>query len=470
MTLLHVAVRSGDTGKLDYMIGVAQNLQTIAEKDAWGRQAIHMAASIGNTEITRALLSKGSSLDQVDDTGKSPVDYLLKSKPDDDGGDRDPVTDATLERIPASNNKARNQSHVLGKDRCLILQEFAIIRPDYRDGTGKTFLHIAAQVADVDTIKALITSEKFEPEAIDERDSQRRTPLHYAILAGNTAVSLALLDEFASDPSAKDMGETSVLMFAVRKNLRAVVERLFFKAEEAEEHKRMKRVEDGDEKALEKCSLMDRDSDGRTALHYATDIDISSQGGEVAQVRMVNLLFSKGYDPTTRDTNGVTALHSAIDQRKEVIAIFLLVLMPEQVPTEKQEAKPRETILIAACRAPCPAVIPGILEIWPDTISDGDLKYDQPPISWACEEREKDVVKMLLQVPGVDVNRWTGKWRGYTPLHFAVATGDEEMLGWLLEKEDADVRATNENEETPVAMAVSRGYIPHLHHASSPPS
>lgn len=216
MTLLHPAVRSEDTQKIDYILENAPILQGI--DDAWGRKAIHIAAIIGNPDITEALVSKGSGVGHLDEMKMSPVDYLLRSKPiEDEGG-----------------GVVEGRSHSLMKERCLILRQFARGQPAYRDSEGKTFLHIAAQFADVDTIEALRKAKDFIPEAIEERDAQRRTPLHCAILGGNTGVAIALLD-ISVDPPAKDINGTSVLMLAASQNMGVVVERLFSLAAEAEE-------------------------------------------------------------------------------------------------------------------------------------------------------------------------------------------------------------------------------------------
>src|SRR5690606_19535695 len=59
-------------------------------------------------------------------------------------------------------------------------------------------------------------------------------------------------------------------------------------------------------------------------------------------------------------------------------------------------------------------------------------------------------VRYLVEELGFDVNaRDDG---GYTPLHFAAARGDNELILWLVEK-GADVMAVARNGQTTVDMA-----------------
>ncbi|KAM7212774.1 Ankyrin repeat-containing domain protein [Rhypophila decipiens] len=469
MTPFHLAVTSGDNAKLDYVIGLARHSRTMTETDVWGREAIHIAASMENLGITGTLLSNGSGIEQFDDIGKSPVDYLLIRKLDNDEGRHSDIDTSPEPLSHHSNpeNTGEGQEHILDNDRCMILKEFAFSRPDYRDVTGKTFLHIAAQFAGVDTIETLLKSEKFTPIGVDHPDAQRRTPLHWAILAGNSAVALELIDKFGSNPSAKDINGTSVLMFAASENQQSVVEELFLKAEQAKSQKENNSMKEEDEKAINKkdderilaaCELTDRDLAGRSALHYAVGHDMSPGMPDETRVKTVEFLIDKGYDPTATDTGGRTVLHSAIEQNNEAIVLFLLRLERGQVLPEP-EGVTTDTLLVLACKSHCTAAIPHILKRWPEMINEGDRSYGQPPISWACEKRFKDIVHMLLtQVPGIDVNKPARGWRGYTPLHFTVGAGDDEILAWLLEKEDADAGAKNEYYETPVTMAIERGY------------
>jgi len=55
------------------------------------------------------------------------------------------------------------------------------------------------------------------------------------------------------------------------------------------------------------------------------------------------------------------------------------------------------------------------------------------------------------------VNKAADKYSNYTPLHFAADANDDEILGYLLQRDDANVGAKNIRGHTPVDMAIERG-------------
>lgn len=465
MTPLHLAARGGTQGCFSCIFEQVRDFQSAAKTDIWGREVIHIATGVGNLEIARTLLSRGSRLDRFDNNRRTPVDYLVQSKPEDDGEDNG--NDGKNDRNNHANapgddhgnagtdaTPKQDQVYVLDSTRCTILQELAKTKPDYRDAGGKTFLHIAAEVADVATIDILLK------EPIDlglkTRDDQQRTPLHCALLARNITTSLALIDNADSDLGAKDAGGMSTLMFAVSMNLMEVVEKLFGKTEEADIRKRENNstFTEADERALAGCDITHQDNKGLTVLHHAVGIKLRDDGSNDEKIEMVKFLVSKRCNTMTEDNGGKTPLHYAIIEKKGAVAKFLLSLPAGQIPSSPKG----NNLLILACQVGCPTVIPRIIELWPNIINDGDTGYQQPPISWACEGGFDDIVKMLVEdYPAVDVNRPALKYNNYTALHFATQRGHEEMLICLLQRGEADVGAKDQRGNTLVDSAILSG-------------
>ena len=469
MTPLHLAVRRGNRLNFTYIFEQTRDFQSITKTDIWGREVIHIATGVGNTKITETLLTKGSRPDRLDNNRRSPVDYLLQSKPDDDSeddseDDSDSDSDGDIKEGGEDGGNSGNEhdsgpanGHGLDATRCIILRKLAQAKPDYRDALGKTFLHIAAEVADVTTVEKLLS--KSIALDLKSRDSRQRTPLHCALMAGNVSTSLTLIDKAGPDVGAKDAEGTSSLMFAARMNLMKVVERLFARAEEAEARKKANTATftEEDKEVLAACNVADQDNDGRTVLYHAA-IDPPDDASDDVKTKMAKFLVEKGCDPMAKDKFGCTALLRAIRCRNGAMANFLLSLGQGQIPTSPLMSKDGGTFLIAACQAPCIDVIPRILELWPDIINDGDPEYHQPPISWACENRYKDIVQMLVNdYPKLDVNKPADSYSNYTPLHFATEANDDEILGCLLKRDDANVGATNDRGDTPVDVAFDRG-------------
>ncbi|KAK5659028.1 hypothetical protein OQA88_1115 [Cercophora sp. LCS_1] len=457
MTPLHLAVKSENMVIFQYITRQGL-LRDISERDIWGREAIHIAASRGSPGVANELLRVGSLPDRVDGTGKSPIDYLLHSKPDDEYDGQDTGSGGGTPGLSSSNVAPMSQGRLEDK-RCDILQQFASSKPDYRDPAGKTFLHIAAGVANVETIKKLISIVKV---AIDEQDSQQRTALHCALLTRNEAVAITLISEFNSSLSAKDSNGRSVLMLAVSGDMLKVVTRFLSQAKTHQHPQPKERpttpveVEDGGE-PVAICDVNGRDSDGRTALHYAVAGEPLSDGPS-----LIKLLVSEGCDASARDSDGLTTLHLAL-RRKEQEAVVSYFFSLEELPQIQRDPtdKNGESLLITACRSNSIFAIEPILKLWPDIINRSDAESGQSPLSWACEGGRKEILRELLKHPRIDVNNPARGYMRYAPLHFAVVeTGDgNEMLGWLLAKEEIDVDAKSGLDETPLQLAMNRGKL-----------
>lgn len=66
-------------------------------------------------------------------------------------------------------------------------------------------------------------------------------------------------------------------------------------------------------------------------------------------------------------------------------------------------------------------------------------------------------MRILLEYPGIDVNKPALGDRNYSPLHYAVemaTSQDSDMVRWLLAKEGIEVDAKSNMEETPLELAI----------------
>jgi ankyrin repeat protein len=77
-----------------------------------------------------------------------------------------------------------------------------------------------------------------------------------------------------------------------------------------------------------------------------------------------------------------------------------------------------------------------------------------PPLVAAIQARRPDVVKHLLD-KGAEVNVATAD--GKTPLHYAVWTGQEELVVMLLATKRANVAAKDVEGKTPLKLATQFG-------------
>ncbi|CAJ0555364.1 Ff.00g054290.m01.CDS01 [Fusarium sp. VM40] len=432
MTPLHLIAKCGYVTCLDSVTLRGEIPSLLTKKDIWGRQALHIASSSGLEKICVKLLEMGARSDQLDDVGKSSVDYFVESKRTNNEKDTTQSDGALTKDGQTSTERKVSKASYLNKDGNETFLKFAMKGPDCRYGHGRTFLHNAVELADLDTVRSLLHL-KFDLEA---RDDNCRTPLHYAILAGREDMAKELINGVhlcagdkgeekhfdGANVAAIDSQGTTTLMFAVRESLKDVAEALL---------------------SGEKCVDIDkRDSDEKTALFYATDRE------------MAKLLVDKKCDTTVRNLGGRTSLHMAIGMQQEDIALYLLQLsVPNQIQTDPLD-KEGESLLTTACRSGLSALIRPILERWSSLLDKADSEYDQSPLAWACELGHTSVVEELLTFK-VDVNRPASKWGNFTPLHICVISDKIETLNHLLDHNKIDLSLADEWDRTALDIAVS---------------
>jgi len=106
MTPLHLATRSGASDFVRRIFRSVEPRILLNIADHWGREAIHPAASFGYDNIGKQLLQEGCQLGSIDETGRTPVRYLLKgdvsltgsddnSREDKSGTDSDSPSDSS---------------------------------------------------------------------------------------------------------------------------------------------------------------------------------------------------------------------------------------------------------------------------------------------------------------------------------------------------------------------------------------
>ncbi|EWZ84241.1 hypothetical protein FOWG_12054 [Fusarium oxysporum f. sp. lycopersici MN25] len=410
MSYLHLIARSGNLDCLKLITPWVKPL--LSKRDSWGRQPLHIAAKFENYDFALKLLEMGARFDQVDETGRTPVDYYV---------DRRKCRSGKSDEVP------------LGTNLFEKFLELAMEDPHRLYSNGKTFLHSAIEISDERTIYKL--RQKFDIEA---RDNDGRTALHYAILAGRRSMAQSLIKGKLCDQEMKavntlthDAHNMTPLMMAVKDDLVEVAELLL------------------DWLGLK--SARENDEHGRTMLHYAGGVDIAK------------CLIAKGWSPLTTDPDGRTALHVAISARNESVAVYLFgVDQVQQDPLDKHN----ESLLVTACKSGASAVVPHILSKFPDIIDVKDEQHHLPPISWACRNGHSVIVETLVDHNEIDVNMAVElpdrgsyvRFEGYTPLHFAVQAKSELCVKQILRHPDINLDLQNRYRQTPLQMALDGDY------------
>ena len=128
----------------------------------------------------------------------------------------------------------------------------------------------------------------------------------------------------------------------------------------------------------------------------------------------IQSLINRGFDPNTRDANGLTGL-------------------------------------LIAVREPSPRVIDALLAS-PKTDVESRNASDESPLMLAAIKGQQDLVVKLI-ARDADINK-----PGWTPLHYAATTGQLTIMKLLLDKY-AFIDAQSPNGTTPLMMAAMYGSI-----------
>ncbi|WXC67156.1 hypothetical protein SNK03_012925 [Fusarium graminearum] len=411
MTYLHLTSKTGSLACFELIDPWVK--QSLPRTDVWGRQPLHIASKSGHDDIIIKLLKMGSSFDQVDDTGNTPLDHFVDSR------------------------KGGKEAY---GEFCRIAME----NPAHRYGNGKTFLHCAVKIADETTILTLL--DKFD---IDTKDDDGHTALHHAILAHRTTIAISLINGKlgdhpvqAANPSVPDVRNMTPLIMAVRENLVLVTEALV--------------------DVLKFDVAHQNTLDGRTLLHHAG-------GREVAK-----FLIARGCDPLAKDSGGKTALHVAIARQNKDVALYLSSkkFLGRLQANPFDDAG--ESLLIAACKHGVSSLVRTILKEFTGLLNKEDPQFGLPPISWACKNGHASVVKILidhgmLDNGRVEVNKIVdmsymvdreefNQFDSYSPLHFAIRANSVSCLKHLLRHPNVDITQKDDRENTPLELAVENSY------------
>ena len=162
---------------------------------------------------------------------------------------------------------------------------------------------------------------------------------------------------------------------------------------------------------------------GYTALHFALSIDFND--GNVP-INIVQLLLNRGANVNIKASNGVTPLHLALAR------------------VEYQEE--------------CKSIVSSLIDKGADVnarVSD-EADYDSgyTPLHFAVIYKgASDLIVPLIEA-GADVNKKDAE--ACTPLHYAVANKDREIVTLLLEN-GADLNTINKEGNTPLHVSVMHG-------------
>ena len=186
-SLLHLAVRAGDTDIVKFLVSKGANVNI---KDNYGQTPLQIAAHTDNAEIVVQLVSNGAEINIKNSIGKTPlhdavyqghfqvVKYLISQGAEINAKD---IRNKTPLHVAVIDNKAEISNYLITKGAAV----------NAKDGDGKSLLHYAVINENLELIKSLVSSEAN----VNTRDKFNRIPLHYAADKGYLEIIKYLLFE-----------------------------------------------------------------------------------------------------------------------------------------------------------------------------------------------------------------------------------------------------------------------------------
>ena len=424
-TALHHAVESGCFDIVRLLLKVDEIDPNEPSND--DRYPIHLAASKKDAAILKLLMdhkktninvcgSAGqTALDIAKELGHKEIESILVSRNGMRASDVDVSmnlskidVDTVLHRLfELTDTRFATEDEVSEKVREFLEKGNDI---NVRDENGRTALHIAAKGGYLETFKALLNQEGIK---VNAEDKKGYTPLHIACKKGNLLVVKELLglNQAANASDTCEASKRNTLRSFGTKDLRHT---LRFTNQETPKRRSFKSNRNVQKMAEEVKSELENE----TKELRRTPLELAIEHGhfEIAEI-----LLEQGADIHHTANDGMGCLHLAC-LKGDLKMVQKLLDMNIKIKGQ-------------------------------DDLGKTELHY-------ACESGNVDVVDVLLQLPGIEVNKHDHDWQ--TPWHLVVSQDHpnaSKILKRLLSYPGIEVNKQGPQEKSALHLAVETGNV-----------
>ncbi|KAH7947100.1 hypothetical protein HPB52_007531 [Rhipicephalus sanguineus] len=419
-TLLHQAVKMKNNAILDMLLtyGADPNvkdkmgftpLHYVAKfvrpekrrvTDKQGRTALHNAATLGDAEVVRLLLSHGANIHAVDKKGLTPLHIAAK-----EGSlqavcllcqeiQKEASTDIPVAVLSRRDKQNKTPLHYAVENNHIEIVRFLLekgVDPNCSSSTGLTALHLAAMRGGVPMCQLLMD----HGAATDVLADGNKTPLFLAATNDRPRIVAFLLDKGAGIED-RDVEGNSPLLGAVDSGSVEVVRLLLDRG----------------------ADIDSRNNDDRNVLHMA----VLSKNEDVLQL----LLAVKGSEQliNRKDCDGDTPLHHAA--RNAFLDIVQILLKRGARASAKNSSE--ETTLHAACHYNFPNVVREIVKQDARLVNETDIHWNTP-LHVAAQGGFSETAAILVEAGAYLEAKNYYEW---TPLTVACKNGDFDTVSNLL--------------------------------------
>ncbi len=444
------------TNSFDLLI----NGQTVLQRDSEGNTALHYATDKLNMGMVRSVLALGKPKTVKNNTGKTPLMIAYQN----------PLSQTAAEIAAALIVAGIEPAH---KDfsefeTAALARNFSM-----RFGDGETLLHIFARKGYTGFLRFLLARNV----PVDVKNIASSTAIHEAVRNGNSEAA-GLLLAAGADPNNRDASGNTVLHLVMPGSSRS---KLFKELLAAGANPNIKDnygetplhvaarigMSDAIISALitEGADVNERNKKGQTPLllavernldeqvrllvKYGADIHAEDNSGETAFTRAAamglsmvqNIITDK--NSISRDSNGSTPLHIAIQKKAGTDIVYYLVEKKHPVNTrDKQGNTPLHIAAFQNYKEAGEILLANHADIFYTNVKgESPLKI----AAFMGGGREEWIINSHT------INSKDGA--GNTPLHLAAEWQTIPMVLYLLDK-GANINAQNANNETPLFNAV----------------
>ena len=440
-TLLHDAARTNQVETMRFLIEMGSPINGV---DADGNTALHVATNACAFEAIQFLLNKSADNTILNNSQDAALHIAVRS------GNVDLVNvflqHESVDLIVAGYRK-RTPLHIAAEHDlvdvvdafnnaiCVVKQwkEKASFRLCAADSDNLTPIHFAARCGSAKVLRYMIshcTEHGYPIEAVLKFiDEEQSTPLHVAIDSGHLNVVKVLL-EFGASPIARNGDQIPPFHLACFQGRLEMVEAM---------------VEQGGLEIIHEPS-----SSGQTPLHWGSR---SIHSGHI-----IRYLISKGANLSHVDSQGQTALHSAIifgslEAVKELTkddgdSLYITDNLGRNV-IHYAVFHNRKAILLTLLK------LPNAYEL----VRQQD-KSGQCALHYALESSQEDLISCLVSAIQAKISNLKNE-AGSNYLHLAARNGNWKGLSILLETPAASLM-TNEIDNigsTPLHQAAMHGHL-----------